>query len=99
MSALSFEQTGKGRFLLKGRLGFETARQALEESTQLFAGHKKLELDLDGVEGTDSAGLALLVEWTGWARREKVKLTFKHTPKQALALAKISEVDEILPFA
>ncbi len=99
MSDLSFEQTGKDRFLLKGRLGFETAAHALAESAKLFAGHKKLELDFEGVEGTDSAGLALLVEWTGWARREKVKLAFKHVPKQAVALAKISEVDGILPIS
>lgn len=98
MSGFSFEDAGKGRFLLKGRLGYTTATQALEQAVRLFAGHKKLELDLGGVEGTDSAGLALLVEWTGWARREKVKLVFKHVPEQVLALARISEVEKLLPI-
>lgn len=97
MSGFSFEDAGKGRFLLKGQLGYATATRALEEGARLFAGHKKVELDLGGVEGTDSAGLALLVEWTGWARREKVKLVFKHVPEQVMALARISEVEKMLP--
>jgi phospholipid transport system transporter-binding protein len=95
----SFEDRGNGRFLLTGHLGFESAARALAESHKLFADHKKLQLDLSGVDSADSAGLALLVEWTGWAKREKRKLNFINTPKQAIALAKISEVDEILPLA
>jgi phospholipid transport system transporter-binding protein len=96
--ALSFEDLGKGRFRLTGHLGFDSAAHALVESRTLFGDHKRIGLDLSGIESTDSAGLALLVEWTGWARREKRKLTFSHVPGQALALAKISEVDELLPI-
>jgi len=99
MAALGFEDAGKGRFVLSGVLGFDTVTAALAKGETLFAGHKRIVVDLAGVESTDSAGLALLVEWTGWARREKRKLSFKHVPKQALALARISEVDKILPFA
>lgn len=95
--ALDFADLGGGRFKLTGHLGFDTAHFALSRSHALFADHKRIQLDLSGVGSTDSAGLALLVEWTGWARREKRKLTFTHVPKQALALAKISEVDELLP--
>lgn len=95
--ALAFEELGKGRFRLTGHLGFDSASQALTESRALFAEYKSIQLDLSGVESTDSAGLALLVEWTGWALREKRKLAFKNLPKQALALARISEVDKLLP--
>jgi phospholipid transport system transporter-binding protein len=94
----SFEDQGAGRFKLSGHMGFENAARALAESHKLFADHKKLQLDLSGVDSADSAGLALLVEWTGWAKREKRKLSFINTPKQVIALAKISEVDKILPL-
>jgi len=94
---LSFEDLGEGRFRLAGHLGFDTAHDALSQSHVLFADHKRIQLDLSGVGSTDSAGLALLVEWTGWAQREKRKLSFTHVPAQALALAKISEVDKLLP--
>jgi len=96
---VSFEDLGNGRFRLSGHLGFESAARALADSRELFGEHKKIQLDLSGVESADSAGLALLVEWTGWAKREKRKLSFTNTPPQAIALAKISEVDEILPLA
>ncbi|HEY3645191.1 MAG TPA: STAS domain-containing protein [Gammaproteobacteria bacterium] len=95
----SFEDLGGGRFKLSGHLGFESATRALSESHKLFADHKKIQLDMSGVDSADSAGLALLVEWTGWAKREKRKLTLSHTHRQVIALAKISEVDKILPLA
>lgn len=98
MATLGFEDAGEGRFRLSGVLGFATVTEALERSRGLFADHKRIEVDLGGVESTDSAGLALLVEWTAWARREKRKLSFRRVPKQALALAHISEVDELLPL-
>ena len=96
MATLGFEDAGNGRFRLSGVLGFGTVTEALHKSRHLFAGHKRIEVDMAGIEGTDSAGLALLVEWTGWAKHEKRKLVFKHVPKQALALAHISEVDKLL---
>lgn len=83
---------------IKGRLTFDSASEALAASQGLFAGKKKLTLDLAGVEATDSAGLALLVEWIGEAKRTGCKLKLSHVPKQALALARISEVEKLLPM-
>src|SRR5262249_36539516 len=83
---------------VKGRLTFDSAGEALAASQGLFSRKKKLTLDLAGVEATDSAGLALLVEWVGEAKRAGCKLKFSHVPKQALALARISEVEKLLPL-
>lgn len=81
-----------------GPLTFATATEALAASQGLFAGKKKLTLDLAGVEATDSAGLALLVEWVSAAKHAGCKLKLSHVPKQALALARISEVEKLLPL-
>lgn len=97
--AVEFETLEPGRFRLAGPLHFDTVEQALQASRELFAEHKHIELDLQKVPSTDSAGLALLVEWAGWARREKRRIVFRHLPAQALALARISEVDKLLPTA
>jgi len=99
MSAVAFEAVKPGSYRVVGPLSFGTAAEALEKSRALFADQKHIELDLEGVEATDSAGLALLVEWVGWAHREKRSIRFHHLPKQALALAHISEVDKLLPVA
>ena len=97
MAEVVFESNGKGHFSVSGSLTFTTVGKALVQSRELFAEYKRVELDLKGVDGTDSAGLALLVEWVGWAHREKRTLMFHHLPAQAHALARISEVDKLLP--
>lgn len=97
MSELLLEDGGNGRIRVSGPMTFDTVGKALAESQALFAGHGSIELDFRGVEATDSAGLALLVEWVGWAHRERRKLHFHHLPAQAHALARISEVDKLLP--
>jgi len=94
---VSFEPAGAGRFRVQGPLCFDTAGKALDASLALFGDEKHIELDLGGVETTDSAGLALLVEWVAWSHREHRKLVLRHLPSQALALARISEVDRLLP--
>lgn len=97
MSELTIESAGAGRFRVHGALSFDTAGRVLETSLVAFADEKRIELDLEGVAATDSAGLALLVEWVAWAHREHRKLILRHVPNQAMALARISEVDKLLP--
>lgn len=97
MDKLEFHAEGSGRFRLQGKLSFESSPAALDESMRLFSDEPKIDLDLSDVSSTDSAGLALLVEWVGWAKREQRQLHFSHLPAQALALAKISDVEKMLP--
>ncbi|MDE2092087.1 MAG: STAS domain-containing protein [Gammaproteobacteria bacterium] len=98
MASVVFEDIGAGRFRVDGRLSFDTVAQALEASRRLFAEYQRIELDLSGVEATDSAGLALLIEWTGRARRSRCALTFRNIPGQVMAIARISDVDKLLPI-
>jgi len=94
-----FEDIGAGGFRVEGRLDFTTVVEALETSRHLFAELHAIQLDLSGVKGIDSAGLALLIEWISRARRGKCHLTFRNLPAQALAIARISDVDKMLPLA
>lgn len=94
---LDFHADGERGFRLRGKMDFKSVPSALEESLRLFGDQPDIELDFSEVTATDSAGLALLVEWVGWARRERRKLLFRHLPKQALALARISDVEKMLP--
>lgn len=96
---VNFRPTGPGRFRIEGELGFRTAADALAQSRALFRDHAVIELDLSGVTRGDSAGLALLLEWVTWARKNARELTFDHLPEQLLAIAQISEVDDLLRSA
>ena len=97
MDKLEFQADGPGKFSLQGKMTFESSPAALDDSMRLFADQPDIELDLSNVSSTDSAGLALLVEWVGWAKREQRQLHFSHLPAQALALARISDVEKMLP--
>ncbi len=98
MEKVAFEDTGAGRFRVEGQLNFATAAKALETSRGLFAEERTIRMDLSGVTATDSAGLALLVEWVIRARQGKCQLTYSHVPQQILAIARISDVDTMLPI-
>jgi phospholipid transport system transporter-binding protein len=95
-AAVEFRSQGDGRFRVEGELGFGTAAAALERSRALFRNHAVIELDLSGVRRADSAGLALLLEWVNWARNSAREIQFHHIPAQLIAIAQISEVDEML---
>ena len=96
MSEVEVRDLGEGRFQLHGALTFETAAAALEQSRQSFAAYDRLTVDLANVEEADSAGLALLLEWVNWARYYVREIRFENIPEQILAIARISEVSELL---
>lgn len=99
MSELQIQPLGEGNFLLSGMLTFDTAPPAWRASSALLNGGGDLTLDLQGVTHTDSAGLALLIEWMRGARRRNKRITFKNIPTQMLAIAKVSGLERILPIA
>jgi len=95
-----FEAVGEGRFRLVGELTFATVMALWREGTaQLTGGDGPLTVDLGQVERADSAGLALLIEWTREAERAKRPIQFHNVPRQMREIARVSSLDGILPFA
>jgi len=92
----SLEALGNGRFKVRGPMDAATVTDLLERSEAAFRGSKTLEIDLGGVPEGDSAGLALMIEWIRRARKQNQPLRFHNLPTQIAALARISQVDELL---
>jgi phospholipid transport system transporter-binding protein len=90
------ESLGAGRFRVSGVLDASTAREVLEQSESRFEQFKELDVDLGGVGESDSAGLALLIEWLRIARQGNKAIRFANVPAQIEALARISEVDDLI---
>ena len=89
----------EGHYQLAGELSFATVPQIYAQGGTLFDGPAAtLVLDLSDVERTDSAGLALLVEWLRQARHQRKDLRFRNIPAQLLAIAKASGLENILPL-
>jgi phospholipid transport system transporter-binding protein len=96
MSGAQLESLGEGRFRVSGVLDAKTVADVLEQSESHFAEAPKIDVDLGGVGDSDSAGLALLIEWLRMARQSGKQVHFANVPAQIEALARISEVEDLI---
>ena len=79
-----------------GALTFETVPDLYQNSSSWFEGAGELILDLAQVERTDSAGLALLIEWLRRAQVENRTLRFANIPAQVQTLIRINGLQDAL---
>lgn len=96
MAKFELNDLGEGRFALNGEMTFETAERILLASEEPFEQHTRIEVDLSGVTGADSAGLALLLEWITWANHTVREIRFLSMPERVLAIARTTEVEQLL---
>ena len=97
MSEVTLAATGEDRYRVSGPLLFQTVAEARKLGLQLLAERETVVLDLGGVVQSDSAGLALLIEWMREARRRGTGIRFENIPEQLQAIARASQVDQFLP--
>jgi phospholipid transport system transporter-binding protein len=57
---------------------------------------KALTLDLSKVQQTDSAGLALLLEWLAQANRQGCRVSIQGLPASLLSVARMCHLDGLL---
>lgn len=99
MSKLNIIKQGAGRFAIDGDLTFATIDKQTLKSFSFLKVAKEVTIDLARVSCTDSAGLALMIEWIKYARHNRTQLSFKNIPEQLLNLAKLSGFDQSSHFA
>jgi phospholipid transport system transporter-binding protein len=87
---------GPGRFELSGDIVFDDAARLLAEGDAAFGSLQQAEVDLARVVRADSAGLALLLEWSVEARAAGRALRYRNMPPAIASLAGISDVAELL---
>ncbi len=96
MSSYQLIDRGEGSFALTGSMTFDTVGSILRESEMPFEDHTRIEVDLSGVTDTDSAALALLLEWITWANHTVREIRFVDTPAKIDAIARVTEVEDLL---
>jgi phospholipid transport system transporter-binding protein len=86
-----------GRLAAEGPLTFANARHARQLGLEALNGSAgQVEIDCQGVTASDSAGLAVLLDWLAVARANGRALRYLHLPAGLSALGRISEVTELL---
>lgn len=82
-----------GRFIVAGDLTFSSIGKKTAKSLSFLASAKDITIDLSQVGQTDSAGLALMLEWVKYARSKRCSIVFKNVPEQLRNLARLSGLE------
>ncbi len=90
---------GEGRYRVSGVMRLDTAADLLSLGVAAFAGQAEVAVDLSEVSDADSAGLAVLIEWTRQARLQGRAIAFSGMPPRLAGMARIGGVTELLPMA
>ncbi len=98
MSESQIKSLGEGRMQLSGVLDLESVPELLSAIEALSYDASAVAVDLRGVERSDSAGVALLVDWMRKARLAQRDIRFLNMPSQMLNIARVSGLDAILPL-
>ena len=99
MTKLSIIDQGSGCFIIDGDLTFSTIDKQTVKSVAFLTASNHITIDLGRVVCTDSAGLALMIEWIKYTRHHRTQIVFKNIPEQLLNLAKLSGFDKTSHFA
>lgn len=96
--AVELQERSPGKFAARGPLTFATARRARESGLKAFpaATSRELEVDCTEVTSWDSAGMAVLLDWLGIAKRSGRSMHFARLSEQVQAIARISDALELL---
>lgn len=94
MAKLSLIEQAPGYFTVEGDLTFASIDKQTLQSFRFLKGIETIYIDLAKIGTTDSAGLALMIEWIKQSRMIRAQLRFKNIPDQLMALAKLSGFDE-----
>ena len=79
---------------LIGNLTYETVPRLSEQASLEYA--KSTTLSLRKVERIDSAGLALLIEWSCLARKQDKQLVLKDIPASLRSMIDVGGLEEVL---
>lgn len=95
MKAVTIKQLSPGCYDIGGTLTFASINR--KTAINLSANDNgQIKLNFDQVEASDSAALALIIEWLKSAQSRQLSLQLDKLPEPILALAKLTGVTELL---
>lgn len=87
---------GANTVRISGDLTFETVPDAIDAVADRLSATRALTVDLAGVGRSDSAAVALLIEWYRLARRDGGSIRFVNMPSRMHEIARVSGVESVL---
>ena len=99
MSKVEIKKSPSGSIEIVGELNHDNVMALAHDASGIFASERDLYIDLGGISHTDSAGIALLVEWLSEARHHNQEIHFINVPEQVMDVARVSNLDRVLPMS
>ena len=88
-----------GTLFVSGVVGFMTVQSLLRQSQTALLDSEDVVIDFTDVTRSDSAGLALLIEWQKIAHKRGKRVIFRNLPDQMRALAIAAGLSDLLALA
>ncbi len=85
-----------GRLIVSGDLNFSTVVELWRESLSLFSSLSTLDFDLSNIHSSNSAGVALIIEWIKYAKNKNKVITFLNVPQQLESIISAAGIKKIL---
>ena len=82
------------RLVVSGDLNFSTVPRLWQDSLVLLAASPKWNFDLAKINFSNSAGLALLIEWVKYAKKMQKEIYFHHIPAQFRSIIDATSMNE-----
>lgn len=79
---------------IAGRLDFGTASDALEAVSDHFSSEQII--DMSGITHSNSAGLAVMIEWLAIAQRNNQQISFQNIPDALHQISTVCQVDSLI---
>ena len=95
MGSAHIEQTSDGTIAVRGALKLDTVSMLVDGVDFKRLVGMQAKIDLSGVEGVDSAGVALCLDWIVQAKDAGVELMFLGLPEQMQRLVSMNSLDDL----
>lgn len=99
MSSIKVKRATVKGLEIEGDLTFSTIDKNTARILDKLLTPNDITVNLEQVDATDSAGLAVIIEWLKVARLRNITLTFINVPEQLQALALLSGFESLFQSA
>lgn len=86
----------KNEFHLSGELNFFNVMEIYQQSLKDLEKPARLTFNFSQISASNSAGLALIIEWLKYAKRSQKPIQFIHLPVKLQAIAKAAKVEKLI---
>ena len=92
-------EQNNGIYKISGDLNFERAADIFRSINFSNLTDDQLKIDFSDIEQSDSAALAVMLEWTNLANKNQKQISFANVPNQLMRLIKMADLEKVLKFA